>query len=532
MFRQTRQVHLAGFFVFAPLRILPAARIKIMTTDLDAPDTLSKPLPVTLERVPAPFRMPFDVFNRLTRTLGEDHVFIVESLSGPKPDMRSAVIGVNKLLTVDVRRHRVTITGPGPAAERARAMAAETLPLIDGSFRLFQFGDVWDLLRRIQNGFIVTGPVSGTAFGFGFFGYFGYDTAHYVEDLPYVIPPANDTPDISLSIFQSVVRYDLVAETCEIVTASSPAWGAMPIELIKAEILACPNDRSIPLAPPEVPPPGRVTDSTTETQYHRDVATALQYIAIGDIYQVQVGHELTIETEATPSEVYARPRARNPAPYMYLARFGDVAVIGASPEVFVRIEDGFVTMRPLAGTVPRSGDPAIDAQRSTAMLSDPKEVAEHIMLVDLCRNDIGRICEPGTLDVDELMRPEAYSHVIHMVSNVTGTKRPSHDPYDVIAATFPAGTMTGTPKIRAMEIIEELETTRRGIYAGAVGMIDFGGFTNLALCIRSTLYTDGAYRIRASAGVVADSVAEKEWRETLAKMGSSYWAITGEEIQP
>ena len=217
---------------------------------------------------------------------------------------------------------------------------------------------------------------------------------------------------------------------------------------------------------------------------------------------------------------------------MYLARFGAVTVIGASPEVFVRIEGDVVTMRPLAGTVPRSFDPAIDRGRAAALLADPKEVAEHIMLVDLCRNDIGRICRPGSLDVDVLMAPEAYSHVIHMVSNVTGTKDVAHDPYDVIAATFPAGTMTGAPKIRAMEIIEALETARRGLYAGAVGMIDFNGFTNLALCIRSTLHAEGAYRIRASAGVVADSVPEKEWRETLAKMGASYWAITGSEIAP
>ena len=503
-----------------------------MTTTLQEPQTATDPIPVTLERAPAPFRMPFDVFNRLSEVLGEDHVFIVESLSGPKSDTRSAVIGFDKLLTVEVRRQHVTIAGIGAVAERARGVAARSLDLVDGAFQLPELTDVWDLLRRIQGCFAVEEGTTPSAFGFGFFGYFGYDTAYYVEDLPYLIPPANDAPDISLSLFQGVIRYDLVTESCEIVSATAPAWPATPIDSIRALIKACERPGVHSEAPPPVPAPGRVSDSTTEIAYHRDVATALDYIAIGDIYQVQIGHELTIETEATPAEVYARLRARNPAPYMYLARFGAVAVIGASPEVFVRIEDGLVTMRPLAGTVPRSGDPAIDRQRASAMLTDPKEVAEHIMLVDLCRNDIGRICEPGTLDVDVLMEPETYSHVIHMVSNVTGAKRPNHDPYDVIAATFPAGTMTGTPKIRAMEIIEELETARRGIYAGAVGMIDFGGFTNLALCIRSTLYTDGAYRIRASAGVVADSVATKEWRETLAKMAGSYWAITGEEIQP
>ncbi len=502
-----------------------------MTATVSHAKLAAPPIPVTLRREEVPFRMPFDVFKALSEVFGEDQVFIVESLSGPKPDTRSAIVGLNKLLTVEVRRHDVSIEGAGEAADRARAAIGAGPGSRDGSVELAALNDVWDLLRRIQGCFQIDGETSPSAFGFGFFGYFGYDTAHYVEELPYLIAPTTDALDISLSIFQSVVRYDLVAARCEIVGANSPAWEDLSAQAIAAVIERCAE--TSPDAPaPAVPAPIRVTDSTTQDAYHRDVTAALDYIAIGDIYQVQIGHELSIETEATPLEVYARLRARNPAPYMYLARFGEVAVIGASPEVFVRIEDGLVTMRPLAGTVPRSGDPELDRERSNALLADPKEVAEHIMLVDLCRNDIGRICEPGTLDVDVLMEPEVYSHVIHMVSNVTGTKRARQDPYEVIAATFPAGTMTGTPKIRAMEIIEELETARRGIYAGAVGMIDFAGFTNLALCIRSTLHTGKTFRIRASAGVVADSVAEKEWRETLAKMGGSYWAITGEEIQP
>lgn len=502
-----------------------------MTATVSTIKPTRPPIPVTLRREEAPFRMPFDVFNALSEALGEDHVFIVESLSGPKPDTRSAIVGLNKLLMLEVRRHRVSVEGVSEAADRARAAIGAGPGSRDGSVELAALSDIWDLLRRVQACFKLDGATSASAFGFGFFGYFGYDTAHYVEELPYLIPSTSDVPDISLSIFQSVVRYDLVAARCEIVSAASPVWDGVTVEAIAAVIEKC-VEAAPDASAPAVPAPNRVTDSTTQDAYHRDVATALDYIAIGDIYQVQIGHELSIETEATPLEVYARLRARNPAPYMYLARFGEVAVIGASPEVFVRIEDGLVTMRPLAGTVPRSGDPMLDRERSDALLADPKEVAEHIMLVDLCRNDIGRICEPGTLDVDVLMEPEVYSHVIHMVSNVTGTKRERQDPYDVIAATFPAGTMTGTPKIRAMEIIEELETERRGIYAGAVGMIDFAGFTNLALCIRSTLHTGKTFRIRASAGVVADSVPEKEWRETLAKMGGSYWAITGEEILP
>jgi anthranilate synthase component 1 len=215
---------------------------------------------------------------------------------------------------------------------------------------------------------------------------------------------------------------------------------------------------------------------------------------------------------------------------MYFAPFGDVTLIGASPETFIRVEGGTIAMRPIAGTVRRGATADEDAILISALREDEKERAEHIMLVDLCRNDIGRVCVPGTLRVDELMVVEGYSHVSHLVSHVAADVRRGVDVYDAIAATFPAGTMTGAPKVRAMEIIAELEITRRGIYAGAVGVIDFGGYANLALCIRSATHSRGHYRLRASAGVVADSKAENEWRETLKKMGAVYWAVTGEEL--
>ncbi len=296
--------------------------------------------------------MPFDVYNRLTEAFGEDQVFIVESLSGPKKDTRSAVVGFNKLLTVEARRHRVTIAGSGVAADRAREVARGGYSEDDGAFRLPALSDVWDLLRRVQGCFRVDGVASPAVFGFGFFGYFGYDTAHFVEELPYIIPPSNDAPDISLSIFQGVVRYDLAAGTSEIVIARSAAWEEISPAAIMALIETCPS--AAEETPPPVPAPFRVSDSTTKDIYLRDVETALGYIGIGDIYQVQIGHELSIETAATPREVYSRLRARNPAPYMYLARFGEVAVIGASQRCSCGSRTELVTMRPLAGTVPRS----------------------------------------------------------------------------------------------------------------------------------------------------------------------------------
>ena len=189
-----------------------------------------------------------------------------------------------------------------------------------------------------------------------------------------------------------------------------------------------------------------------------------------------------------------------------------------------------MAMRPLAGTIRRGKTEAETIKAAATLRANAKEVAEHVMLVDLCRNDFGRVCIPGSLEVTDLLATELYSHVIHLVSHVIAELDDNQDIYDLIAASFPAGTMTGTPKIRAMEIIEALETTRRGIYAGAIGLIDFNGDANLALCIRTAFHQEGRYFIRASAGIVADSEPEAEWDETLAKLGATYWAITGEEI--
>jgi len=214
---------------------------------------------------------------------------------------------------------------------------------------------------------------------------------------------------------------------------------------------------------------------------------------------------------------------------MYLTRLGNIDLIGASPELFLSIDAGVIEMRPIAGTVgKRAGvDPEELIQ---SMMNSGKERAEHVMLVDLCRNDIGRVCRPGSLGVDELMVVEEYSHLYHMVSNVRGDLREDFDAFDVIKASFPAGTMTGAPKIRAMELIEGFEVNRRGIYAGAVGLVGFDDSVNTALCIRSAVHRDGVYSLRASAGVVADSVPEKEWLETLFKMSSVYRAVTGKEM--
>ncbi|MFD0629391.1 anthranilate synthase component I family protein [Streptomyces sanglieri] len=252
------------------------------------------------------------------------------------------------------------------------------------------------------------------------------------------------------------------------------------------------------------------------------------------MYQIQIGHRIDVESGLEPFEVYRRLRGRNPSPYMYLVPRDGRTVIGASPEVLFRTEGGKVVMRPIAGTAPRSGDPGVDEARVARLVADEKERAEHVMLVDLCRNDVGRVCLPGTLEAHGLMTVETYSHVFHLVSTVEGTLAPEDDTWSVLRATFPAGTVTGAPKIRAMEIIEELESEPRGMYAGAVGLVDLRGWSQLALCIRTIVHDgrSGTYSTQSCAGIVADSSPGAEWRETLHKMGAAYWALTGEELLP
>lgn len=390
--------------------------------------------------------------------------------------------------------------------------------------------DLWDFLRFVQSQFTVSVPDRGEAFYFGFFGYLGYDTAWSVESLPRQIPNDGTVPDLALSLYQGLIEYNLVDKTVRLIlNQAAEGWD----DLSKAEIclMLHKGDLQMNRVLTDAVEPLSVEYTIDSQVYQNNVRKALSYISAGDIYQVQLGNQVNIDSPMTPVDVYRRLRVRNPSPYMYLATFGGMTLIGASPELYIKIQGGNIIMRPIAGTCPKGPTPEENVRLIEALKRDEKEVAEHIMLVDLCRNDIGRVCETGTLEVEELMAIEKYSHLNHLVSSVRGAKKATNDMYDIIAATFPAGTMTGAPKIRAMEIIEELETTRRGAYAGAMGFIDFNGYVNMALCIRTAVHhKPDSYSIRASAGVVADSVPEKEWSETFHKMGALFWAVTGREV--
>ncbi|MET9081692.1 anthranilate synthase component I family protein [Streptomyces sp. NPDC004237] len=338
-----------------------------------------------------------------------------------------------------------------------------------------------------------------------------------METLPPRTKQANG-PDITLTLFRDAVWYDLTTATVRHLAAESAAFGERPSDApsVESAARAAGEPGATGVAPvPAAPAPSSVHDTVSRETFLSWAHRCLEHIRVGDVYQIQIGHRVDVRTALTPVEVYRRLRGRNPSPYMYLMPRAGNLLIGASPELYFRIEGDEIEMRPIAGTARRGPDDEENARRVKEMRESTKERAEHILPVDLCRNDIGRVSRPGTLPVDRLMAVESYSHVFHLVSTVTGRLDEG----------------MGAPKVRAMEIIDGLERERRGSYAGAVGLVDVRGWSELALCIRSIEYDGTTYSTQSSAGLVAQSDPESEWRETLAKMGAAYWALTGEELR-
>lgn len=469
---------------------------------------------------------PLSTYRALTQRYG-NAVCLLESAAGPEDDCREQLIGFRELLAISVSRGAVRLSGETELVEIVSERIAPLVSRAFGETRLINRRALWDVLRAVSGAF--ESEASATEFTFGFFSYFGYDAVHYIEDLPYRLDQLHAVPDVHLVLYQATVHTDIRSGRTTLTVHDGEGFPAIDADELAGFL---PDAvRAIAAEPPEPegwgPDPVPVRDDTVPDTYFANVDRCLEHIAVGDIYQVQIGHELTIHSDEEPAAVYRRLRERNPSPYMYLAPVGPMTIVGASPELFVRVTDGHVAMRPIAGTAPRTGD---DEAVGDRLRSDPKEIAEHVMLVDLCRNDIGRICQRDSLDVTDEMVVARYSHVLHLVSTVVGKVAPDLDAFDVIPALFPAGTMTGAPKIRAMEIIESIETNRRGLYAGALGVIGAGGYLNLALCIRTLVKDGDAYHCRASAGVVADSDPDREWTETLAKLSAVHWAVTGKEL--
>jgi anthranilate/para-aminobenzoate synthase component I len=504
-----------------------------MSTDQATVERMSNTLAVQLTSWPIDGDSAFSVFVHLREVFGEDQVCLLESLGGPAADSQRAMIGISPLLDVTVRGGTIALSGTPALVDWAHARLAELDILTavrSGSFELGERRDVWDAIRHLQSGFDTRG-VDSHSFGFGFVTVFSYDAVLYIEDIPSLITERGTDPDMVLRIYAATVDVDLPADRGVLTVASSELWDAVDGERIVRLAATAPHvetseDASIPAPGADVAPHFTMTSE----EFLSRAEVALDHIHAGDIYQVQLGYQVTVAAERRDLDVYRRLRAINPSPYMAYIPLGESAVLSGSPELHVRIDDELLTMRPIAGTARKTDDAQKNAENVAWLRQDAKEIAEHIMLVDLCRNDLGRVAVPGTVSVGNLMNVEEYSHVFHLVSTVTAKMDAAVDAYDVIRATFPAGTMTGAPKIRAMEIIETLEKSRRGIYAGVFGVIGFGGFTNLALSIRTIVASADGYAARASAGIVVDSSPQSEWLETLAKMGSSMRAITNGDL--
>ena len=456
--------------------------------------------------------------------LGRESVFILESLSGPSRDRRATIIGLEPLFEVCIDQGQAQLRGCPALCEHLSASLRQVGVQIDHEHKIHlpDSEAAWNLLRTIQATFQ---PAPNAPSSLAFFGYFSYDCVRLIEQLPDLAEQTYSYPLIALSVYQTLVYFHSngIVET---LINNHPLWAPRTLEDYPF-LASPPASETVDL--PAYPETFEEIRTVTPEQFFKRVEVAMEHIRAGDVYQIQLGHEIRIRSRVSPFDVYQNLRLRNPSPYMYLAHVGGIDLIGASPELFVRIKDDLIEMRPIAGTVGKK--PGVDPTQLVLELTrSEKERAEHLMLIDLCRNDIGRVCQAGSLEVDEFMLVEEYSHLYHMVSNVRGLLRPGLDAYDVIKASFPAGTMSGAPKVRAMELIEGMESNRRGIYAGALGLVGFDGSVNTALCIRSTVFDEGTYHLRASAGVVADSVPEMEWKETLYKMGSVYRAVTGKEI--
>jgi anthranilate synthase component I len=414
---------------------------------------------------------------------------------------------------VEVRRggRTETFSGVDPVEELGRLMAGLRAPEVPG-------------LPRFYGGAV---------------GCFGYDVVRRFERLPSRLPDALGFPDALFMLTGDMFIFDHVAHTVKIVRnvvlekgkSLESAYRAASRDLLGLvrRVRAAPAPLE-PFTAPERRPPS--FDPADRRRFVEAVKKAKEYIAAGDIIQVVPSRRLSFPVKAHPLAVYRALRRVNPSPYMFFLRDGDTHVIGSSPEMQVRLENGTAETRPIAGTRPRGATPAEDDRLAKDLLKDPKERAEHVMLVDLARNDLGRVCRPGTVRPENFMTVERYSHVMHLVSAVKGALKPGMNALDLFRATFPAGTLSGAPKVRAMEIIEELESSRRGLYGGAVGYVSYTGNMDMAIAIRSILLQGKTAHVQAGAGIVADSVPEKEFEETQNKLSAVVTALraAGEKI--
>jgi anthranilate synthase component I len=354
-------------------------------------------------------------------------------------------------------------------------------------------------------------PAEDLPFAGGLVGVSGYDVVRLFERLPVDTDKQSGVPDAAFVAPQSLLVFDHVTRRIALLhdgpEEERRALRARVMEELRGPIPG--NGQAVTISPAEA--------SFTEEEFAARVNACKEYIAAGDIYQIVVSVLFKGRTNVSPFEVYRALRLLNPSPYMFFFDFDDLQVVGSSPEALVKLNQGTASLRPIAGTLPRGATRDEDLANEQALLADPKEAAEHVMLVDLARNDLGRVATAGSVRVDPYRAIERYSHVMHIVSGVQGELASGHDQFDLFAASFPAGTLVGAPKVRAMEIIEEMENVGRGLYAGTAGYFGLSGDMDQAITIRTLIFSGGEYSFQAGAGIVADSVPAKEYREVMAK---------------
>ncbi len=427
--------------------------------------------------------------------------YLLESVQGGERFGRYSFIGLPAETRITVRGKQVTLTTAAGATTQEVAN-----PL--------------DFIEEYQARFKVA-PLSGLPrFTGGLAGYFGYDTVRYIE--PRLASTAKKdvigTPDILLMLTEQLAVVDNLSGTLTFIVYADPAQDdayALARERLRELI----GMLRLPVEIPHAPPAPRVEAKSEfgEAAFKAAVEKSRQYIFDGDIMQVVLSQRMAQPFPASPLSLYRALRSINPSPYMFYYDMGDHHVVGSSPEILVRLENDVVTVRPIAGTRPRGKTPQQDADLAAELLADPKELAEHLMLIDLGRNDIGRVAQNGTVKLTDKMVIERYSHVMHIVSNVEAQLKQGLSAMDVLKATFPAGTVSGAAKVRAMEIIDELEPSKRGIYAGAVGYLAFNGDMDVAIALRTAVVKDKTLYVQAGAGIVADSNPDSEWTETQNK---------------
>ncbi|MEZ4666639.1 MAG: anthranilate synthase component I [Anaerolineae bacterium] len=452
----------------------------------------------------ADLETPVSVYLKLAQA--GQYSFLLESVEGGEQVGRYSFLGVNPKGIVSVQNGEVRRTLHGVVTTR---------PLSEGE----------DPLDAVKLEFERVKPVALPGlprFVGGAVGFLSYDVVRYFERLPATASDDLHVPDVAFMLPDTLVIFDHARHQLMILanannTGDPDAAYDDAIRRIDGILLAL--QQPIRHTAQNVYPLSQSLESNmTREQYEQAVLDAKEYIAAGDAFQIVLSQRFSRKTSASPLTIYRALRALNPSPYMFFLNFGDeFTLIGASPEVMVRLEDGTAMVRPIAGTRPRGSNEVEDAQLAEELMADPKERAEHVMLVDLGRNDLGRVCDYGTVKVPKMMYVERYSHVMHIVSQVEGRLRQGMDAFDLLRATFPAGTLSGAPKVRAMEIIEELEGTRRGTYAGAVGYFSFDGSMDTCITIRSVFMRGNTVSLQSGAGIVADSDPAKEFQESINK---------------